>query len=85
MEPAKRKHETSSSTLLSNISLNESAILENDSQSISNRIGDLNLNDSKSYIKALCSLILDQLNAQDANAILETQKQMFVFFSSFEI
>jgi hypothetical protein len=56
--------------------------LDNDQNVLQDQIDQLSLNDaqkinSSTHIKALSSLILDQLNTQDAHAILQAQKQAY--------
>jgi hypothetical protein len=73
-----QKNEMSSSSVLSNIILNDSF---EDNSSLTNQIDQLTIDHDP--IKALSSLILDQLNAQDTNAILEAQRQTLAHFKFF--
>ena len=72
----------STSVLFNTVNLDDSIMNTNDNQSIlSSQMSNLNLDATinkpkkTNYIQAISSLILDQLNTQDAHAILEAQRQ----------
>ncbi len=68
------KNNATSSSILLNINLSESF---EENQSLTNQLDQLTIDSDP--IRALSSLILDQLNAQDTNAILEAQNHTLVW------